>query len=198
MAKCVCELPEDVRQPLWTTMILFAHWNVDLFARSEQVARELLAVAPAEQAEQWYWARLLHDLGQLTLPMGIALPSSGVTALAREHPLRGAMFLERLDTLELVVQAAHFHHDDGATLERCRRQRIMDAPSWDGTGYPYDIREHQIPLVARTLAVAEVYVALTTEQGLSDSAARLNIERRAGTQFRWSVRYALPAKRAAR
>jgi HD-GYP domain-containing protein (c-di-GMP phosphodiesterase class II) len=70
----------------------------------------------------------------------------------------------------VVVHGAKYHHE-----------------RWDGTGYPYDIGQLQVPLVARALAVADVYTALTSERpyhrALTVSQARREIERNAGTQF---------------
>jgi HD-GYP domain-containing protein (c-di-GMP phosphodiesterase class II) len=90
--------------------------------------------------------------------------------MMQQHSLRGAAILKQIGASLMVVQGAKYHHE-----------------RWDGTGYPYDIGQQQIPLVARVLAVADVFTALTSERpyhrALTASQAREEIERNAGTQF---------------
>ena len=168
------QIPDGQRQVLRGVMILMASWDRSLFAHSEQVARELLGLAPREQAEEWYWAGLLHDVGKITLAPTILHKRGALTRrekqMMQQHSLRGAAILKQIGAPLLVVQGAKYHHE-----------------RWDGTGYPYDIGQHQIPFVARVLAVADVYTALTSERpyhrALTASQARSEIERNVGTQF---------------
>jgi putative nucleotidyltransferase with HDIG domain len=168
------QLPDGQRQVLRGVMILIASWDRNLFAHSEQVARELVGLAPREQAEEWYWAGLLHDVGKITLAPTILHKRGTLTRRERrmmqQHSLRGAAILKQMGAPLIVVQGAKYHHE-----------------RWDGTGYPYDIGQLQVPLVARALAVADVYTALTSERpyhrALTVSQARREIERNAGTQF---------------
>jgi HD-GYP domain-containing protein (c-di-GMP phosphodiesterase class II) len=57
----------------------------------------------------------------------------------------------------------------------------------DGRGYPRGLREHQIPLEGRIVAVADAYAAMTAERPyrrrFSDHRARAELQARAGTQF---------------
>jgi HD-GYP domain-containing protein (c-di-GMP phosphodiesterase class II) len=88
----------------------------------------------------------------------------------QRHSLHGAAILKQMGAPLLVVQGAQYHHE-----------------RWDGTGYPYDIGQQQIPLIARVLSVADVYTALTSDRpyrrALAPAQARAEIERNAGTQF---------------
>jgi two-component system response regulator RpfG len=58
---------------------------------------------------------------------------------------------------------------------------------FDGTGYPHGIAATDIPLVARIVAVADVYDALVSKrpykQPWSESDAQDYLEKHAGTQF---------------
>ena len=167
-------LPEGIRNKLHTAMLIVSYWDADLFAHSEQVARELLALAPPGQEEEWYWAGLLHDIGKVALDSDLLHKRSALTRKERrvvqQHALRGAAILKQMGAPQTVIHGAKYHHE-----------------RWDGTGYPYDIGQHQIPLVARVLAIADVYTAMTNERSyhraLSASQARQEIERNAGTQF---------------
>jgi putative nucleotidyltransferase with HDIG domain len=168
------QLPDRQRECLRGAILLLAAWDRNLFAHSEQVARELLRLAPSEQAEEWYWAGLLHDVGKITLTPLILHRRGTLTRQERRamqrHSLHGAAILKQMGAPLLVVQGAQYHHE-----------------RWDGTGYPYDIGQQQIPLIARVLSVADVYTALTSDRpyrrALAPAQARAEIERNAGTQF---------------
>ena len=49
--------------------------------------------------------------------------------------------------MHTAKQVAYYHHE-----------------RWDGTGYPHGLTETKIPLVARIVAVADVYDALTSKR----------------------------------
>jgi HD-GYP domain-containing protein (c-di-GMP phosphodiesterase class II) len=57
----------------------------------------------------------------------------------------------------------------------------------DGQGYPRGLREHQIPLEGRIVAVADAYAAMTADRPyrrpFSPHRARAELQARAGTQF---------------
>ena len=58
---------------------------------------------------------------------------------------------------------------------------------WDGKGYPETLCGEEIPLVARIIAVADTYQAMTSDRPyrkrLEHEVALLEIMRCAGTQF---------------
>ncbi len=168
------QLPDVQRVALRAVMLVIASWDAGLFAHSEQVGRELLTLAPAGQEEEWYWAGLLHDVGKITVASSIwhkrGRLSRKEKRIAEQHAAKGAAILEQIGAPQTIIHGARYHHE-----------------RWDGTGYPYDIRGLQIPLVARTLTVADVYTALTSERpyrhALPPAQARMEMERNAGTQF---------------
>ena len=168
------QLPDEHRLVLRGVMLVLAAWDADVFAHSEQVARELLALAPPGHEEEWYWAGLLHDIGKIAVAADILHKRSGLSRRERkamqQHSSKGAAILKQIGAPQVVVHGAKFHHE-----------------RWDGMGYPYDIEGDQIPFVARVLAVADAYTALTNDrpyrQALPPMQARLEIERHAGTQF---------------
>ena len=168
------KLPEGTRSVLHTARLIISYWDSDLFEHSEQVARELLSLAPVGLEEEWYWAGLLHDIGKVTLAPEVLNKRGALTRrerrIVQRHSLKGAALLKQIGAPQSVVQGAKFHHE-----------------RWDGTGYPYDIRETQIPFVGRVLAVADVYAALTSDRpyrrAFTADQARAEIERNAGSQF---------------
>ena len=65
--------------------------------------------------------------------------------------------------------------------------RLYHHERWDGDGYPTGRRGRAIPAVARIVAVADAFDAMTSERPYRDPrsphSALLEIERCAGSQF---------------
>jgi response regulator RpfG family c-di-GMP phosphodiesterase len=79
------------------------------------------------------------------------------------HTLIGGECLEaiqsRLGTnlfMHTAKQVAYYHHE-----------------RWDGKGYPHGLSEGEIPLVARIVAVADVYDALTSKRPYKEPMTHL-------------------------
>ena len=74
------------------------------------------------------------------------------------------------ETLSLASDIATYHHE-----------------RWDGTGYPQGLKEEEIPLSARIMAIADVYDALVSERcykkALTKEEAVAIIKAEAGTHF---------------
>lgn len=93
----------------------------------------------------------LHDIGKVGIPDSILFkqgelsPEEWVTM--REHTTRGEAICRPMKTLAPVLPIIRSHHE-----------------KWDGTGYPDGLAGEDIPLLARTLQVADIYDALTTER----------------------------------
>lgn len=96
-------------------------------------------------------AGLLHDLGKLTVPNTILDKPSPLTAseweVMRMHALFTERILEHVRGFEWLAFAAAAHHE-----------RL------DGSGYCRGLHGEQVPLLARVLAVADVYDALSTRR----------------------------------
>ncbi len=92
-------------------------------------------------------AGLLHDIGKFALPDRI-LRADRLTdddwSLVRRHPQEGATLVGRLDGYGPVADIILYH------LER-----------FDGRGYPAGLIANEIPLLARIVAVCNLYDVLT-------------------------------------
>ncbi len=96
----------------------------------------------------------LHDIGKLAIPESI-LEKPGVLdaeehRIMRRHVAVGGEILREISSrfpseplFEVAADVALYHHE-----------------RWDGTGYPFGLSGSAIPLVARVMAVADVYDAL--------------------------------------
>lgn len=94
---------------------------------------------------------VLHDLGKIRIPDEILKKGSDLTpeewGLMKQHPVIGESICKPLKSLRRVLPIIRNHHEH-----------------WDGTGYPDQLRGHDIPLLARVLQVVDVYDALRTER----------------------------------
>ena len=116
----------------------------------------------------------LHDIGKLGIDGHILNKADKLTdaewAGMKKHPEIG--YRIAMSTPELMPIAEYIlrHHE-----------------CWDGTGYPNGLKEDDIPLFSRILAVIDAYDAMTTDriyrQAISKEAAIDEITRNAGTQF---------------
>jgi putative two-component system response regulator len=116
----------------------------------------------------------LHDIGNVGVRESILQKRGSLTAEEydeiKRHPLIG-------ESLCAALRCA----DDVGPLIRYHQER------WDGQGYPDGLRGEQIPLLARVMAVADAYEAITSERpyrkALSPAEAARVLEEGAGSQW---------------
>lgn len=119
-------------------------------------------------------AALLHDLGKIGLPTSLLQKPRPLSEeeweIMKRHPGIGAQIVLSVTGLGGV-----------ATIIQCHHER------YDGTGYPNGLKEMQIPLGARILAVVDAFEAITSgriyRKPLTVDAALEEIQRCKGTQF---------------
>ncbi len=107
---------------------------------------------PVEEIELVRVAGRLHDIGKigfsdrLFLPHGGRNPEDVVREITR-HPATGAEILKDLDFLGSALDYVRCHHERP-----------------DGRGYPKHLKDPDIPLGAKIIAVADGYDAMTTDR----------------------------------
>lgn len=96
-------------------------------------------------------ATLLHDVGKIGVPESILRKPSGLTTpenrAIQQHPTMGAMIVASVPGFEAVLEIVRHHHE-----------------RWDGAGYPGGLSGAETPLLARLVAVADAYSAMTTDR----------------------------------
>jgi len=129
---------------------------------------------PPDQLETIRFGGILHDIGKI----GVAEETLAQQAesnlddevLIRLHPLIGRSILEPVEFLQQAIEMVQYHHE-----------------RFDGQGYPEGLAGEQIPVLARLLAVANVYDHLTAEApnrpAFSSNEAMKEIASRSGTEF---------------
>ena len=121
-----------------------------------------------------YHTALLHDVGKIGIPDSILKKTDNLTpqeyAQIQLHTTIGADILSPFRTMDYLADGALYHHE-----------------RYDGKGYPMGLKEEQIPLIGRILAVADVYDALISKRHykgpMEKAAARQELLDGSGTQF---------------
>ncbi len=136
----------------------------------------LLAVKlglPPDQVEIVRQSALMHDIGKIGCALNLNKPGK-LTADEYEqfkrHPGYGRDILEPIRFLNPLVPGVHLHHE-----------------RWDGRGYPLGLKGNNVPIIARIIAVADTYDAMTSDRAyrraLPHEVAVSEIERCSGFQF---------------
>ncbi|MDI6821496.1 MAG: HD-GYP domain-containing protein [Actinomycetota bacterium] len=114
---------------------------------AEKIARQLHL--PEEKIETLKYAALLHDVGKIGITRRILSKPGKLTHAeyrkVEEHPEIGVAIIREIEFLKEVVPAIFHHHE-----------RV------DGSGYVDGTKGEMIPLMARILAVADSYDAMTS------------------------------------
>ena len=119
-------------------------------------------------------ASLLHDVGRIGVPE---------TLLSKPGPLSDSEF----DVVKHQLHIAEQLIVDIPNAEEVRNLVLLHHERWDGTGYPRGLRGEEIPYLARLLAVADAFAAITLDRpykkGLSAKQALREVRKGAHTQF---------------
>ena len=116
----------------------------------------------------------LHDLGKIGVRDNVLLKPGKLTEDEFEHIKIHTIIVKDIlapqANMDDVIEAASSHHE-----------------RWDGKGYPNGLKGEEIPLLARIIAVADVFDALTSERpyrsGMSREEALQFIDEGRGTHF---------------
>ena len=136
---------------------------------SSEFCRDIIKAAP------------MHDLGKIAVDDAVLRKPGRFTdeeyEKMKHHAAEGARVIHEIllhtddESFKAVAEnVAHYHHE-----------------RWDGSGYPEGLKEEQIPLEARIMAIADVYDALVSKRVYKEAfdfekADRIIMEGM-GTQF---------------
>ncbi|MGD9057130.1 MAG: HD domain-containing protein [Desulfobacterales bacterium] len=107
---------------------------------------------PPSAVESIRLGGLLHDVGKIGLSDRILKNTHNrltddLLAEVRLHPLIGVALLRDFDIPAAVIDYVQYHHE-----------------KIDGSGYPFGLKNEQIPLGAKIIRVADCFDAITTDR----------------------------------
>ena len=106
---------------------------------------------PREELEMLEYAGILHDIGKIGIDDRILRKPARLTdeewEIMRQHPKIGAEILKEIPFLK-EARALILHHHE----------------RFDGSGYPNGLKQEDIPMGARLLAIADAFDTMTTDR----------------------------------
>ena len=125
-----------------------------------------------------YRCGTLHDVGKIGVPDAILKKPARLDdeeqRVMETHPALGEIIVRRAPQLEDMLPGVRHHHE-----------------RWDGRGYPDGLMADAIPRLARFIAIADTFDAMTSDRpyrkALTVQQALDEIQRGAGTQFEPSL-----------
>jgi len=120
------------------------------------------------------YGSLLHDCGKIGISENILLLAGSLDQKERKlierHAVLGFEITNRIDSLKSASLFIRQHHE-----------------RWDGKGYPDHLREDEIHICSRMIAVADAFDAMTSDRpyraGMKGEKALKILEANSGTQF---------------
>ncbi len=129
---------------------------------------------PPPEIDLIFTTGTLHDVGKIGVPDSILKKPARLDDHEREvmetHPVLGEVIVRKAPQLAPTLPGVRHHHE-----------------RFDGRGYPDRLMGEEIPFIARILAVADTYDAMTSDRpyrrGLEVEVALNEIAKGGGTQF---------------
>ena len=110
------------------------------------------------ELEAMFYGSLMHDIGKMGIPDKILLKPGPLTdeefKVIETHPEIAVDILRGSEhkLIDMARKIAYTHHE-----------------KWNGSGYPSGMKEEQIPLAGRIVAVADVFDALTSKRSYKEA-----------------------------
>lgn len=117
---------------------------------------------------------IFHDVGKIGVPDSILLKEKGLSddeyAEIKKHTVVGVDILQPVSYFKNILPIIKYHHE-----------------RYDGTGYPEGLKGEKIPYLARIVAVADSFDAMTSKRSYRNSLTRKKVIKQfeigKGTQF---------------
>lgn len=149
----------------------FPHFrgHAERVAQLTQMVLNRLKLTNEEQSAIEY-AALLHDIGKLRMPEKLLKNQCYLTReevqLMESHPETGQKLVGRISGFEHVAEIILCHHE-----------------KYNGSGYPRQLSEENIPLGARVIAVTDMFDNMVCRHGLKFQQACAELKNLAGSDL---------------
>lgn len=104
-----------------------------------------------ESIDQIKEAAILHDIGKIIIPDSILLKPGKLSfkeyELIKKHLDVGVEILNKIDYYKPLAEIIKFHHE-----------------KYDGSGYPYKMKDDEISILSHIMIVADAFDAMTTNR----------------------------------
>jgi HD-GYP domain-containing protein (c-di-GMP phosphodiesterase class II) len=123
---------------------------------SERVSRMSVAIAqrlqlPDDECEKIRISALLHDVGKIAIDDSVLKKPAALTddeyEIMKQHPQKGYKIMSQITAMKEFLPGMYMHHE-----------------MVNGQGYPQGLHGEQIPLMAKIVAVADTFDAMTTDR----------------------------------
>ncbi len=151
----------------------YTHGHSDRVARvAVRLARRL--GCDSRTVDTIYLAGLLHDIGKIGIDERVLRKPGRLTPEEfehiKQHTIIGYEILQDIKQLRHVLPVVLHHHE-----------------AWDGSGYPHGLAGENIPYLARVVAVADAFDAMSSDRpyrkGMDDQKLDTVIRQGAGKQW---------------
>jgi putative nucleotidyltransferase with HDIG domain len=146
---------------------------------SERVSRISVAIAQRlgladDECEKIRISALLHDVGKIAIDDNILKKPAALTdeefVIMKQHPQKGFKIMSQIKAMKEFLPGMHMHHE-----------------MVNGQGYPQGLKGDEIPLMAKVVAVADTFDAMTTDrpyqQAMKFEDAIARIQSFVGTRY---------------
>jgi putative nucleotidyltransferase with HDIG domain len=146
---------------------------------SERVSRISVAIAQRlglsdDECEKIRISALLHDIGKIAIDDNILKKPAALTddefVIMKEHPKKGYKIMSQIKAMKEFLPGMYMHHE-----------------MVNGQGYPQGLKGDEIPLMAKVVAVADTFDAMTTDrpyqQAMKFEDAIARIQSFVGTRY---------------
>ncbi|HEV2884923.1 MAG TPA: HD domain-containing phosphohydrolase [Pyrinomonadaceae bacterium] len=146
---------------------------------SERVSRISVAIAQHmgiadDEIEKIRISALLHDVGKIAIDDKILKKPAALTddefVIMKQHPQKGFKIMSQIRAMKEFLPGMYMHHE-----------------MVNGQGYPQGLKGDEIPLMAKIVAVADTFDAMTTDrpyqQAMKFEDAVKRIESFVGTRY---------------
>lgn len=146
-----------------------------IFLKENNLVPSMLENYSLRDIKDIIYAGFVHDIGKISVTDSIINNEDKLTKdeweQIKDHTLVGAMFF-RDDIFKMIYDGILMHHE-----------------RMDGTGYPLGLKDEDIPIVARIVAIADSFDAMTDKrsyvkrEAMSLDEYMVEIQKSMGSQF---------------
>lgn len=171
-------LPSDQRQHIYNVRFFVSTLakKISLDNQFDEVTRK--------ESKDFGEAAFFHDIGKACVPRELLCKTEPLTkeeyTLIQKHTIYAKELFQK-------IAAGYIHGVPDQLLSLAQDAAIYHHEWWNGRGYPFGLKNKEIPFIARITAVCDAYDAMTNNRvyrkAMSHSYACGELRKNAGIQF---------------